>query len=121
MSRSNASRKRRAEADAEVEEQAELLHKNTENVNAIFKCSITGELPTDPVTAVDGNVYARSEIEKWFEECRKAGRPLTSPITREQMAPTLPVACVRLRIGHSRRQAQARLARQLVHEPNRML
>ena len=74
MSRSNASRKRRAEADAEVEEQAGLLHKNTENVHSNFKCCITGELPIDPVTAMDGNVYERSEIEKWFEE---AGKPDT--------------------------------------------
>ena len=42
-------------------------------------CSITHELPIDPVTADDGLIYERDAIEKWLEQ-RK-----TSPVTNLAM------------------------------------
>ena len=46
-------------------------------------CPISGELFYDPVIAMDGFVYERLEIEKWFQEHN------TSPINRKEIARNL--------------------------------
>eukprot|EP00518_Triparma_eleuthera_P020229 CAMPEP_0197548786 /NCGR_PEP_ID=MMETSP1320-20131121/2826_1 /TAXON_ID=91990 /ORGANISM="Bolidomonas sp., Strain RCC2347" /LENGTH=357 /DNA_ID=CAMNT_0043108871 /DNA_START=9 /DNA_END=1078 /DNA_ORIENTATION=+ len=46
-------------------------------------CPITLELPVDPVTAEDGRIYERSDIEEWLREKK------TSPSTNEPMGPRL--------------------------------
>ena len=48
-----------------------------------FKCSITHEIMTDPVTAMDGFNYERSAILEWFKNND------TSPNTREKIGKTL--------------------------------
>ena len=45
-----------------------------------FICSINRGLPIEPVTAEDGKVYERADIERWFKT--KEGDP-TSPMTNE--------------------------------------
>lgn len=49
-------------------------------------CSISSSVMSDPVVAKDGNTYERAEIERWFEECRRRGRPPTSPLTNAVIA-----------------------------------
>lgn len=34
----------------------------------------------DPVIADDEHTYDRSEVEKWYRQCRNAQQPLTSPL-----------------------------------------
>lgn len=43
-----------------------------------FKCPIAQELFHDPVVALDGHSYERSEIERWFQKGKR-----TSPMTNE--------------------------------------
>ena len=50
---------------------------------------LTGELMVDPVMAEDNRTYDRAAIVAWIEAKRSAKRPLTSPLTRELMGPTL--------------------------------
>ena len=66
-------------------------------VNSIceaFECSITGELPLDPVMAPDGNVYERWAIEEWFS--KNPGSKVKSPLNGDMIAKSL-VPCVQLR------------------------
>ena len=46
-------------------------------------CAITQELPLDPVTAEDGNIYERSAIEEWLSRQQK------SPMTNQPMGTKL--------------------------------
>ena len=46
-------------------------------------CAITQELPLDPVTAEDGNIYERSAIEEWLKQQQK------SPLTNQPMGSKL--------------------------------
>ena len=46
-------------------------------------CAITQELPLEPVTAEDGNIYERSAIEEWL------GRQQKSPLTNKPMGTKL--------------------------------
>jgi len=50
-------------------------------------CAITQELPLDPVTAEDGNIYERSAIEEWLKQQQK------SPMTNQPMGARLLPAC----------------------------
>ncbi|CAN6460276.1 unnamed protein product [Victoria cruziana] len=46
-------------------------------VPACFKCPISMELMTDPVTACTGVTYDRKSIERWIFGCRKSTCPAT--------------------------------------------
>jgi len=46
-------------------------------------CAITQELPLEPVTAEDGNIYERSAIEEWL------GKQQKSPLTNKPMGTKL--------------------------------
>lgn len=59
-----------------------------------FECSITNELPLDPVMAQDGNVYERWAIEEWFT--KSPGPEAKSPLNGDMIAKGL-VPCVQLR------------------------
>ena len=59
-----------------------------------FECSITAELPLDPVMAQDGNVYERWAIEEWFS--KNPGSKVKSPLNGDMIAKSL-VPCVQLR------------------------
>ena len=48
-------------------------------------CPITLELPIEPVTAKDGQVYEKSAIETHFRLCREQNRPISSPTTNLPM------------------------------------
>ena len=50
-------------------------------------CSITQELPVDPVMAEDGRVYERQAMEEWLQS--KAGQAVRSPVTNEPMGTRL--------------------------------
>lgn len=56
-------------------------------------CAITQELPLDPVTAEDGNIYEREAIEEWLKQQQK------SPMTNQPMgAKLLPAFQIRAMI-----------------------
>ena len=59
-----------------------------------YECSITGELPFDPVTAQDGHVYERGAIEQWFS--KSPGPEAKSPLNGEMIGKNL-MPCVQLR------------------------
>ncbi|CAE8718086.1 unnamed protein product [Polarella glacialis] len=46
-----------------------------------FVCPISAAIMIDPVATVDGCVYERPYIERWFRERRQQGQRITSPIT----------------------------------------
>mmetsp|Transcript_23990 Transcript_23990/g.54003 ORF Transcript_23990/g.54003 Transcript_23990/m.54003 type:complete len:642 (-) Transcript_23990:57-1982(-) len=46
-----------------------------------FVCPISATIMVDPVATVDGSVYERNYIERWFRERRQEGHRITSPIT----------------------------------------
>lgn len=46
-----------------------------------FVCPISAAIMVDPVATVDGCVYERPYIERWFRERRQEGHRITSPIT----------------------------------------
>lgn len=46
-----------------------------------FVCPISAAIMIDPVATVDGCVYERPYIERWFRERRQQGHRITSPIT----------------------------------------
>ena len=48
-----------------------------------FRCPISNNLMMDPVTDMSGHTYDRSSIEKWFQQCKKDRKPLTSPTTNQ--------------------------------------
>ena len=55
---------------------------------ADFKCPISLELMTDPVTLGDGMTYERASIERWL-----AAGNTTSPVTNEQLPSLAFVPC----------------------------
>ena len=82
----------------------EAQHKRAKGaINSIAKeyvCPIALELPVDPVTAEDGRVYNRADIQKHIDnsKCKKYDgseefeymyRDLRSPMTKEPMGPKL--------------------------------
>ncbi|MEL0211503.1 MAG: U-box domain-containing protein, partial [Novosphingobium sp.] len=81
--------KRKAEEiEAELQQQTEVAKRLKESVDTVaseFMCAISHELPVDPVTAEDGQVYERSAIEAWI------ARPgvLKSPKLNTPMGPRL--------------------------------
>lgn len=52
-------------------------------------CAITQELPLEPVTAEDGNIYERSAIEEWLRKQQKS--PLTNTPMGTRLLPALQV------------------------------
>mmetsp|Transcript_23659 Transcript_23659/g.74359 ORF Transcript_23659/g.74359 Transcript_23659/m.74359 type:complete len:653 (+) Transcript_23659:125-2083(+) len=46
-----------------------------------FVCPISTAIMVDPVATVDGCVYERTFIERWFRERRQQGHRITSPVT----------------------------------------
>jgi len=45
-----------------------------------YKCPLSLGLMRDPVVTAEGQSYERTEIEKWFKQCRDNNEPLTSPL-----------------------------------------
>ena len=66
------------EAQAAVDPVEELL---CEHAPADFKCPISLELMTDPVTLGDGMTYERASIERWL-----AAGNTTSPVTNAELS-----------------------------------
>ena len=60
------STKRKAERTANSSERAKQFKSTISSISQDLKCSITQELLVEPVIAVDGMTYERSEIEQWF-------------------------------------------------------
>jgi hypothetical protein len=58
-----------------------------DNAPLEYHCPIGICLLTDPINAADGHTYQRAELENWIEMCRVKQQPLTSPMTKEVMAP----------------------------------
>ena len=61
--------KRASDAVGEVEvDSCKRLRSAVDESLTHLVCAITQELPLDPVTAEDGNVYERSAIEEWLKQ-----------------------------------------------------
>lgn len=80
----------------------EAQHKRAKGaINSVVKeyvCPIALELPVDPVTAEDGRVYNRADIQKHIDNSKRKKddgseefeyRGLKSPMTKEPMGPNL--------------------------------
>lgn len=67
------------ETQAELKQTESMMDSITDN----WLCPITLELPVDPVTAKDGNIYERSAIERWLRDHN------TSPSTNQRMGSRL--------------------------------
>ena len=50
-----------------------------------FVCPISAAIMVDPVATVDGSVYERGYIERWFREQRQQGHRITSPSTGQDL------------------------------------
>ena len=53
--------------------------------NVDLVCPISHEIMREPVLAVDGHSYERSNLEKWFATKRLHSNPITSPVTNKEM------------------------------------
>lgn len=74
-------RKRKAEEDAEYR----VPSPHDDDMLDEYKCSITHELPIEPVVAEDGHTYERVAIEEWL----KKHVPTKSPMTNQPMGTKL--------------------------------
>ena len=81
--------KRKAEIEAELQQQTKRLKDATDTVASEFMCAISHELPLDPVTAEDGQVYERGAIEAWIARAEADESPLKSPKHNTPMGPRL--------------------------------
>uniref|UniRef100_A0A1J3EMM3 RING-type E3 ubiquitin transferase n=1 Tax=Noccaea caerulescens TaxID=107243 RepID=A0A1J3EMM3_NOCCA len=59
-----------------------------DNIYEAFICPLTKQVMQNPVTLENGQTFEREAIEKWFNECRENGRPLSCPITSKQLSIT---------------------------------
>eukprot|EP00694_Reclinomonas_americana_P008036 EC799674.1.p1 GENE.EC799674.1~~EC799674.1.p1 ORF type:complete len:199 (+),score=46.42 EC799674.1:137-733(+) len=59
------------------------------NAPAEMVCPLTHQLMRDPVVLVTGHVFERSAIEAWFNKCSRCRRPVTDPLTGQEVATTL--------------------------------
>lgn len=59
-----------------------------DNIYEAFICPLTKQVMQNPVTLENGQTFEREAIEKWFDECRENGRPLSCPITSKQLSIT---------------------------------
>lgn len=62
-----------------------------------FVCPISKEIMKDPVSTVDGLVYDREYIEKWFERLQRKNKALTSPATGLELASKVLMPIIALR------------------------
>jgi TPR repeat protein len=85
------SRKRAAQPSAAdgTAEEAKRYRSAIDEMADEFVCSITQELPVDPVVAEDGRIYERDAIASWIETRQRGGQPLRSPATNEAMGAKL--------------------------------
>eukprot|EP00927_Polykrikos_kofoidii_P062596 TRINITY_DN57403_c0_g1_i1.p1 TRINITY_DN57403_c0_g1~~TRINITY_DN57403_c0_g1_i1.p1 ORF type:complete len:902 (+),score=161.87 TRINITY_DN57403_c0_g1_i1:57-2708(+) len=61
-----------------------------------FMCPIAQAIMVDPVAAVDGNIYERDYIERWFRQRRQDRKSPTSPVTGLELTSTtlMPLAAL---------------------------
>ena len=71
---------------AAKEEDIKKLRSAIDQAAEDYLCPISQELPVDPVTAEDGRIYERTEIQRHIDQ--RAGS-LRSPMTNEPMGPKL--------------------------------
>ena len=51
-----------------------------------FCCPIGGELMREPVMLDDGTSYEKKAIAEWFSTQKRESKPLSSPMTREEVS-----------------------------------
>lgn len=61
-----------------------------------FVCPLTLEVMTDPQLTVDGQVYEKEDIQRWFKLKRREGKPITSPCTGLELTSPMIVSMVAL-------------------------
>lgn len=59
-----------------------------------FVCPLTLEVMTDPQLTVDGQVYEKEDIQRWFKLKRREGKPMTSPCTGLELTSPMIVSMV---------------------------
>lgn len=92
--RKTVSKKRSASEDAYYEKLREDIKQRLTPDEQLLKeleCPISGKLPIDPVTAEDGRVYERVEIENWFSQTRDdtAKSPMTGLMIGKGLFPAV--------------------------------
>ena len=79
---------KRAASPDEKDDKIKKLRSAIDQVAEDYLCPISQELPVDPVTAEDGRIYERTEIQRHIDQ-RAAAGSLRSPMTNEPMGPKL--------------------------------
>tara|TARA_Y100001970_G_C14076254_1_gene772164 strand:+ start:206 stop:1072 length:867 start_codon:yes stop_codon:yes gene_type:complete len=69
----------KTETKAELVVQTKQLKTSIDTVVSEFTCAITHDLPVDPVTAEDGQIYERDALKKWIDGGNRGYNPIRSP------------------------------------------
>ncbi|CAL9240869.1 unnamed protein product [Arabidopsis halleri] len=74
--------------DGSQSENSSQFEPGIDNIYEAFICPLTKQVMHNPVTLENGQTFERDAIEKWFQECRENGQPLSCPITSKQLSIT---------------------------------
>ncbi|VVA95487.1 unnamed protein product [Arabis nemorensis] len=74
--------------DGSQSDQSSNFEPGIDNIYEAFICPLTKQVMQNPVTLENGQTFEREAIEKWFQECRENGRPLSCPITSKVLSIT---------------------------------
>lgn len=56
-------------------------YRRLEPLYEAFICPLTKQIMREPVSLENGLTYEKSAIERWFQDCRDAGKETTCPVT----------------------------------------
>ncbi|ESQ27489.1 hypothetical protein EUTSA_v10018134mg [Eutrema salsugineum] len=74
--------------DGSQSDQSSHMETGIDNIYEAFICPLTKQVMQNPVTLENGQTFEREAIEKWFKECSQNGRPLSCPITSQELSIT---------------------------------
>lgn len=61
---------------------------HVEPIYDAFLCPLTKQVMRDPVTLENGQTFEREAIERWFKQCKEAGRRPVCPLTQRELRST---------------------------------
>lgn len=61
---------------------------HVKSIYEAFVCPLTKKVMQDPVTTETGYTFERTEIEKWFKDCRDNGKKTICPLTSQEIRST---------------------------------
>ncbi|CAN8234444.1 unnamed protein product [Cochlearia groenlandica] len=59
-----------------------------DNIYEAFICPLTKQVMHNPVTLENGQTFEREAIENWFKECTQKGKPVSCPVTSQELTVT---------------------------------